>query len=67
MSDFPVIENPTKLKVAELKEELEKRGLPTSGLKKDVRPSPRHSVKSSSPDYVASDSPRGVPRIGTAS
>jgi hypothetical protein len=36
MSDFPVLENPAKLKVAELKEELDKRGLPTGGLKKDV-------------------------------
>ena len=38
MSDFPVIENPAKLKVVELKEELDKRGLPVGGLKKDVRP-----------------------------
>lgn len=38
MSNFPVVENPGKLKVAELKEELEKRDLPTSGLKKDVSP-----------------------------
>jgi len=37
MSDFPVIENPAKLKVVELKEELDKRGLPVGGLKKDVR------------------------------
>jgi len=37
MSDFPVIENPAKLKVVELKEELDKRGLPLGGLKKDVR------------------------------
>lgn len=37
MSEFPVVENPAKLKVVELKEELEKRGMPTSGLKKDVR------------------------------
>ena len=36
MSDFPVIENPAKLKVVELKEELDKRGLPLGGLKKDV-------------------------------
>jgi len=40
MSDFPPIEQPAKLKVAELKEELDKRGLPTSGLKKDVSPPP---------------------------
>jgi hypothetical protein len=39
MSDFPVVENPSKLKVVELKEELDKRGLPLGGLKKDVRPS----------------------------
>jgi hypothetical protein len=38
MSDYPVIENPAKLKVVELKEELDKRGLPLGGLKKDVRP-----------------------------
>jgi hypothetical protein len=38
MSDFPPIENPAKLKVVELKEELDKRGLPLGGLKKDVRP-----------------------------
>jgi hypothetical protein len=38
MSDYPVIENPAKLKVVELKEELDKRGLPVGGLKKDVRP-----------------------------
>jgi hypothetical protein len=36
MSDFPPIEQPAKLKVVELKEELDKRGLATSGLKKDV-------------------------------
>ena len=36
MSEFPVVENPSKLKVVELKEELEKRGMPISGLKKDV-------------------------------
>lgn len=36
MSDFPPIENPSKLKVVELKEELDKRGLPVGGLKKDV-------------------------------
>ena len=38
MSDFPVIEHPAKLKVVELKEELDKRGLPVGGLKKEVRP-----------------------------
>lgn len=37
MADLQYIEHPEKLKVVELKEELEKRGLDTKGLKKDVR------------------------------
>lgn len=36
MTDTDHIEHPEKLKVVELKEELEKRGLDTKGLKKDV-------------------------------
>ena len=36
MTDSDHIEHPEKLKVVELKEELEKRGLETKGLKKEV-------------------------------